>query len=255
MRLLSFDALRTLDIPGVTTLKPELWLQHRDAIDRADWVLFPEYWQLNTLLYGFHKRVFPSPASYHLGHDKVEMTRVLEALYPAHVPTTLIRANTPANREEILDTFTFPFVVKSVRSSMGLGVMRIDHHAQLVRYAAENDVLYAQELLPIDRDLRIVVIGKQVVGAYWRVAAPGNWHNNVAQGGRVDYEHIPPAAINLVLKVASKLGIDHAGFDVAVCAGHYFFFEFNVRFGTQALTDRGLRWSETLLAHLRGDMA
>ena len=254
MHLLSFDALRTLDVPGVTTIKPELWLHHRAAIERADWVLFPEYWQLNTLLYGFHKRVFPSPASFHLGHDKVEMTRVLEALFPAHMPTTLIRGNTPINREEILDTFAFPFVVKSVRSSMGLGVSRIDHPAQFSQYAADNDVLYAQELLPIERDLRIVVIGKQVVAAYWRSATPGYWHNNVAQGGQVDYEHIPPAAIDLVLKVATTLGIDHAGFDVAVCAGHYFFFEFNVRFGTQALTARGLRCGEAMLAYLRSEM-
>lgn len=251
MRLLSFDALRTFDIPGVTALKPEQWLRHRDTITAADWVLFPEYWQLNTLLYGFDKRVFPSAASYHLGHDKVEMTRALEALFPAHVPQTLIRGNTPTAHEEILDTFTFPFVAKAVRSSMGLGVQRVDNAAQFSDYTAHHDVLYVQELLPIDRDLRIVVIGNDVVCAYWRVAEQGRWHNNVAQGGRVDYGDVPAGAIDLVCNVAKGLGIDHAGFDVAVCDGHYFFFEFNVRFGTQALTELGVRSGDRIMNYLQ----
>ena len=52
-RFVSFDPLRTLNIPGVIPIKPEHWLIHRDIVQAADWILFPEYWQVNALVYGW----------------------------------------------------------------------------------------------------------------------------------------------------------------------------------------------------------
>ena len=96
MRLISFNPYRTLNFAQVNYLKPELMNQHIDQLIAADGVLYPEYWQVNPLLYGLKKRIFPSPASYYIGHDKVEMTRCFELIAPKHVPYTLIQANTQA---------------------------------------------------------------------------------------------------------------------------------------------------------------
>jgi len=63
MKLISFDPLRTLAMPGVRFVKPEHWLREREALQDADWVLFPEYWQVNALHYGLKARIFPSLAS------------------------------------------------------------------------------------------------------------------------------------------------------------------------------------------------
>ncbi|MDX1399304.1 MAG: hypothetical protein R3204_12320, partial [Oceanospirillum sp.] len=90
MKLISFDALRTLNFPSANYIKPDSYLRHDADIEAADWLLFPEYWQLNVLHYAYKKRIFPSPASYALGHDKVEMTRAFMAVTPEHVPFTLI---------------------------------------------------------------------------------------------------------------------------------------------------------------------
>lgn len=255
LRLLSFDVLRTLDLPGVVHLNPGEWLTRRREVLAADWVLFPEYWQVNTLVYGWRRPIFPSPASYHLGHDKVEMTRAFQASCPEHTPHTLILPATPAGIEQVLDEMSFPFVAKSVRSSMGAGVWRIDDRAAFLDYAARHPVLYVQEHLPIERDLRIVYVGDRVVTAYWRVAANGGFHNNVARGARVCFEAVAPEAVDLVTELAAGLGIDHAGFDVAVVDGHCFLLEFNVRFGTDALNRRGIRLGPSILAHLRARSA
>lgn len=126
LRLVSFDAYRTLEIPGARYIKPEHLFRHRAEVAAADWVLFPEYWQVNALAYGLKRRIFPGIASYHLGHDKVEMTRVLEATFPQHVPWTEIRAATESGVAELLELFEPPFIVKEVRSSCGSGVHRID---------------------------------------------------------------------------------------------------------------------------------
>ncbi|MBO8168618.1 MAG: hypothetical protein H0Z35_05425 [Thermoanaerobacteraceae bacterium] len=234
MRLVSFDPFRSAGIPGVTYVKPELIFKEKELVKSADWVLFPEYWQVNFLVYGWGKKIFPSINSYHLGHDKVEMTRALWAVAPEHVPDTLIKANVAGVAEEILDYFQFPFIAKEVRSSMGRGVYLIENARQLEQYLSSNRVLYLQEYLPIDRDIRAVYVGKRVVCAYWRVGG-GNFKNNVAQGGRIDFSPVPREVISLVERVAGTLGINHAGFDLAVVEDKLYFLEFNVLFGNQAL--------------------
>jgi ribosomal protein S6--L-glutamate ligase len=108
MRLIAFDALRCLDIPGTRYIKPELMFRHKDEIKQADRVLFPEYWQVNSLAYSLQKRIFPSLGSYHLGHDKIEMTRAFWALCPEHVPHTAILPATPASSRRCWTALPIP---------------------------------------------------------------------------------------------------------------------------------------------------
>lgn len=252
MRLVSFDALRTLDLPGAVYIKPESMNRHLSEIQQSDWLLFPQYWQANLLHYALKKRIFPSISSYHLGYDKIEMTRALSALCSRHVPDTLIIANTDSNARKVVEHFGFPFIAKDIRSARGMGVYLIDNPSDWRDYLARSDTLYAQEWLPIDRDLRLVVIGSKVVTGYWRIKAEGALHSNVAQGGEISYEDIPDQAIALTERVASTLGIDYAGFDLAVFGGHCYFFEFNRLFGNQGLNERGIKTGPMIRAYLHG---
>lgn len=250
VRFVSFDPLRTLHIPDVISLKPDQWISRKDIVRAAEWILFPEYWQVNALVYGWKKRIFPSVSSFHIGHDKVEMTRAFQAVCPDNTPHTRIFANTDTAVEAILEEFCFPFVAKEIRNSMGQGVFLIQNRQDFLEYAAANPVLYVQEYLDIRRDLRLVLIGKEVVAGYWRKAAPGQFHNNVSRGGSVCFDDIPDGAVHLVEYFAAQTGIDHAGFDVAEVEGHFYFLEFNTRFGTRALTDRGIQLSSRIVAYL-----
>lgn len=240
MSLVSFDAMRSFGIPNTTYVKAELTQRHMDVIRRADWLLFPEYWQVNALYYGLKKPIFPSISTYHVGHDKIEMTRTVQLLWPRHMPETLIFANSADAREKILAHFDFPFVAKSVRSSMGIGVWLIRNQAEWEHYADHHTALYVQEYLPLERDLRIVVIGRKVATGYWRCRSTDPFRTNVAQGGRIDRENIPEAAVKLVEKMACHLDIDYAGFDMAQIGQQLFFFEFNRLFGTAGLIKQGI---------------
>ncbi len=211
MRLVSFDAYQAINIPGVRVIKPENWFREKAVIESADWVLFPEYWQVNPLVYGLKKRIFPSVSSYHIGHDKVEMARAFEAVCPLNCPNTRILANTERSMEQILDEYDFPFVAKTIRSARGEGVFLIGDRADFRKYAEKNEVLFIQEYLPIYRDLRVIVIGRQIVTAYWRQAREGCFHNNISRGGEVSFENIPDSALQLVNHVAETLGINYAG--------------------------------------------
>ena len=231
-------------------IKPELLFRERERLASADWVLFPEYWQLNPLIYGLGARIFPSHNSYLMGHNKVEMTRTLWSVVPQHVPMTEILPSTPSAIERVLDLFCFPCVAKTSKSSMGQGVFLLENRQQLQAYAATHDTLYVQEYLPASRDLRVVLIGDRVLTAYWRVSDTGAFHHNVSQGGRIDFAEVPEAPLRLVEGVARKLGIDHAGFDLIEVEGYWFFLEFNVMFGNQALNVMSIPLTAAIHAYL-----
>ncbi len=250
MRFVSFDALRTLGMPKATYIKPEKSHCHMDVIRQADWLLFPEYWQINTLFYGMRKQIFPSMSTYHIGHDKIEMTRVMQLLWPQYLPETHILGNSSWACDWVPDHFGYPFVAKTPRAAMGMGVWLIDNRTAWERYASCHPTLYVQEYLPIEKDLRLVVIGKKVVTAYWRCRPGTEIHTNVAKGGLIHSEDIPPEAIVAVEMIAHHLEIDHAGFDVAVVEGKLFFFEFNRLFGTAGLVKKGISIAPLILQYL-----
>jgi len=251
MKLVSFDALRTLNLPDTTYVKPELFYRELSLIRAADWVLFPQYWQLNTLVFGLGARIFPGHAAYLLGYDKVEMTRVFTAVAPQHIPETLIEANDAAGAARAWERMAVPFVAKLPRASQGTGVYLIRDRGDWQHYLARTPVIYVQEYLPIDRDLRIVVVGRNVIGAYWRLQSAQGFHNNVARGGLINRSPVPRAARELVLRLARTLGINHAGFDVAMVDGHPYVLEFNRLFGNSGLQGGADRVSRAILQYLR----
>ncbi|GAB4345952.1 MAG: hypothetical protein Kow006_03770 [Gammaproteobacteria bacterium] len=249
MRFVTFNPYRALGVPGARYIKPEHWFREREAVREADWVLFPETWQVNALVYALGKRIFPSLPSYHLGRDKIEMTRAFEACVPQHLPRTLILPAGRAAVEQVCEELSFPLVLKEPRNARGMGVFRVEDERALREHAARLDVLYVQELLPIERDVRVVWVGDGIVTAYWRRGADG-FLNNVSQGGTVDFGEIPERALELVRLIAPRLGIDYAGFDIAMVGGWPYLLEFNLFFGNEALNARGIRLAARILDYL-----
>lgn len=260
MKLVSFSLFRTLGLESsgqveLACLKPEDFDRHparfQGLLQEADWVLFPEYWQLNALEYGHGCRIFPSLPTYRVGHDKIEMTRVFRSLFPDNVPGTWIGRNTPEVADRLWDLMTPPFVAKLPKASQGTGVWLINDRIDWRQYLERTDRLYLQELLPIDRDLRIVVVGDDIVAAYWRHRSQRSFHTNVAQGGQVSYGDIPVQALDLVNRVVQVLGIDHAGFDIAMVGDRPYLLEFNRLFGNQGIPGGGKTITDAILRYLQ----
>ena len=253
MKLVSFNPYRTIGIPGITYIKPEDIFKEIETIKEADYILFPEYWQVNLLVYGLNKKIFPNINTYHLGHNKVEMTRGLMATFPENVPYTRILGSGPLSMEVIEEEFGYPCVAKEIKNSMGQGVFLLNNRKELKDYISVNDTLYIQEKLPIDRDLRVVYVGNRVVAAYWRIAQEGSFHNNVAKGGSYSFEDIPLGAVDLVDRIAKQLGINHAGFDVVVVDDRYYILEFNVQFGNEGLKALGISVENLIYEYILSD--
>lgn len=251
LNLITFDLFRSLNMPGIRNMKPEDIFQKRPDIQQADWILFPPHSLVNLLVYGFQKSIFPTISTYHLGYDKIQMIRAFMARFPENTPQTLICPNEEHHRQRLLDQMTFPFVAKEIRNSQGRGVFLIESRKDFIQYCAKNETLYIQEYLDIKRDLRIIWVGNRVVLSYWRTAAPGNFLNNVSAGGEIDFADIPQAAVDLVSDVCKTLQINYAGFDVAEIYGNFYLLEYNLFFGTQALSDQKIMLGPVIYEYLK----
>ncbi|MGH8556796.1 MAG: ATP-grasp domain-containing protein [Methylococcales bacterium] len=182
--------------------------------------------------------------------NKIEMTRAFWSICPANVPHTLILPNNSNGLEQVLDEMSFPLVIKEPRNSMGRGVFLVDGPSELRKITEKMEVLYVQEYLPVENDLRIVFVGESIAAAYWRRGGDG-FHHNIAKGAQADFEAIPEAALNLVDTVVHGLGLDYAGFDVAMVDGHPFVFEFNLLFGNLVLNACGIHLGPGIVEYLK----
>lgn len=251
LNLITFDIFRSLNIPGIRNLKPEDIFQKRLDIQQSDWILFPPHTFVNLMVYGFRKPVFPTINTYHLGYDKIQMIHAFMAQFPDNTPRTIIHPNEEHYQKRVLDQMAFPFVAKEIRNSRGRGVFLIENRKDFNDYILKNETLYIQEYLDIKRDLRIIWVGDRVVLSYWRTAATGNFLNNVAAGGSIDFTDIPQGAIELVSNVCRTLNINYAGFDVAEVNGYFYLLEYNLFFGTQALSDQKIMLGPVIYEYLR----
>jgi RimK family alpha-L-glutamate ligase len=151
-------------------------------------------------------------------HDKLLTARLLRRHDIAHPRTWHVRDGRPAPRS------LRSVVLKPRFGSWGCDVHRCDDYASLE--AALDEVratswyrrhgALVQELVPPQGyDLRVLVAAERVVGAAFRVAAPGEWRTNVALGGvRRSVVDPPREAAALALEAARATGAALVGVDL-----------------------------------------
>jgi ribosomal protein S6--L-glutamate ligase len=182
--------------------------------------------------------VFPRNYYHFLG-NKIAQTDLFNLLGIPHPRTGIYYGREHSGRIE--NDFSYPFIAKTpTGSSQGKGVFLIGGPEDLSRYLRTHNPAYIQEHLPIERDLRVVVIEGNPVHAYWRIHAEGDFRNNVSQGGTVSFEDIPAAALDFAVEVARRCGFDEVGLDICEHAGKYYVLEANMVYGQEGFRKKGL---------------
>lgn len=182
---------------------------------------------------------FPSCHTYRYAQDKIKQTALLKVIGIPHPRTRVFYGK--RQMAAIPRHFQFPFIAKIPRgSAMGRGVFKILSPADLEQYVQQVSVAYIQEYLPIDRDMRIVVIGDRVVHAYWRIAPAGDFRTNVAVGGTVGLDPVPADACRLALETARKCRWDDVGIDICHHDGAYYVLEANMKYGKEGFRQAGI---------------
>ncbi|HDQ40742.1 MAG TPA: RimK family alpha-L-glutamate ligase [Desulfonatronum sp.] len=191
------------------------------------------------------KLTFPSIQTYRFAGNKILQTHLFQLL-GLPMPRTRVYYG-PRQQTRIAQDFSLPLIAKVPRnSSRGLGVFLIRTQAELQGFIAADHPAYIQEYLPITRDLRVVILGRRIVHAYWRQAPPEDFRSNVSQGGRISFADVPASALELALDAAKRCGFDHVGMDLCEHGGRFFFLEANMTFGLKGFRVAGLDFKAIL---------
>ena len=193
---------------------------------------------------------FPHYHNYLFAQDKIRQTALFALAGIRHPRTRVFYGK--RQKRTILDHFDLPLVAKQPRgSALGRGVRLVHKMDELENYCQAEGPAYIQEYLPIDRDMRIVVVGRKVRLAYWRVAAAGDFRNNISAGGRIDFDAVPEGALILALRTAKLCRWDDVGLDICECRGEFFVLEGNMKYGREGFRQAGIDYLQLMTDLIR----
>jgi ribosomal protein S6--L-glutamate ligase len=234
-RLKNCKNVRTL---GVRSNFSDYEPRDAELIRKANKIYYPTTFYAD-LFDTMGKQTFPSYHTYKCVQDKIKQTALFELLNLTHPRTRIFYGK--RQKKSILNYFAFPFIAKIPRgSALGRGVYLIQDESQLQAYLEQVSPAYIQEYLPIDRDMRVVVIGNRIVHGYWRIAPPDEYRSNLAVGGRISLEDVPQGALDLALQVARACRWDDVGIDICEHNGRFYVLEANMKYGKEGFRKAGL---------------
>ena len=218
--------------------------QEAELIRRADKIYYPTSFYAD-LFDAMGKKTFPSYHTYKCVQDKIKQTALLDLLDLPHPRTRVFYGN--RQKQLISDYFTFPFIGKIPRgSALGRGVYLIRNEKELRCYLDQAGPAYIQEHLPIDRDMRVVVIGRRIIHAYWRIAPENEYRSNLAVGGKISLAPVPEKARHLALQVARACCWDDVGIDICEHNGQFYILEANMKYGREGFRQAGLDYAKVM---------
>lgn len=113
----------------------------------------------------------------------------------------------------------FPFLLKEPHSCSANGVHKISSQQELLSISKKlkfSDKIIVQELLNIKRDLRVIIVGNEIVLHYWRINLSDEWKpTSTGFGSDVDFISFPEKWKTHMLHTLKKLELDTGAFDIA----------------------------------------
>ena len=138
------------------------------------------------------------------------------------------------------DDFGEEAVYKTAIGTHGGGTWKIGPEDP-INAKVGNRYAFLQKLIDRDgqrhRDVRVYVVGGEVVGAMYRYAPDNDWRTNVALGGAVEdaTDDISEEVREMARRSADTLGLDYAGVDLVEGEKGWFVLEVNPTAGFKGL--------------------
>jgi [lysine-biosynthesis-protein LysW]---L-2-aminoadipate ligase len=146
-----------------------------------------------------------------LAGDKI---RTSLRLHERGIPTPrTVVALSPEAAMRAIEEIGYPAVLKPAIGSWGRLMAKVDdaeEAEQILEHKAAltsplHSVVYVQEFVPKpDRDLRVFVVGEEVVAAMYRHST--GWRTNAARGATTEAVHVTPELADLSLRAARAVG-------------------------------------------------
>ncbi len=165
-------------------------------------------------------------------------TAATMAHWNIQVPDALLALSNDRLNED-RDRFGDVGVYKTAIGTHGGGTWKVDL-TEYVNPKVGNRQAFLQQLIDRDdqehRDLRVYIVGGEVIGAMYRYAPEGDWRTNVALGGAVeDAADMPKEAREIALYAADVMDLDYAGVDLVEGYDGWYVLEVNPTAGFKGL--------------------
>ncbi len=120
--------------------------------------------------------------------------------------------------ENIVQKLGLPLIIKECYGSFGAQVYKADTYDEAVKLTkklAGKPIIYQKYIEKSSgRDIRLQVVGNQVVAAMYRYSTDGDFRANITNGGSMK-KYIPSEKeCHIALLTAKALGLDFAGIDM-----------------------------------------
>lgn len=163
-------------------------------------------------------KVFPSGHEASMWENKAYMHDFFDAVGINTPKTEHIKINELSN---IADS-DFPLLLKEEHSCSAMGVHEVvckDNIRNLLNdcgFVNNNPTIIRQQLLNIRRDLRVILVGGDIVWFYWRINLSDEWKpTSTGHGSKVDFENFPEKWRAWIVQAFESLGMITGAFDIA----------------------------------------
>lgn len=113
----------------------------------------------------------------------------------------------------------YPFLIKEPHSCSANGLYKIESKSDLDKFIISNSShgkLICQTLLNIRRDLRVILVGEEIILHYFRINLDSKWRpTSTGYGSKVDFKTFPDNWRNHIIDIFSKLKLHTGAFDIA----------------------------------------
>ncbi len=166
-----------------------------------------------------HVQFIPSLDTQFSNKSKENVTRFAWK-YDIPVPKTYIYYD-KKKAEKFIETTKYPKIIKKSYGPSNYGgyfVHKVDSKKEAQKLLAKKKYhpVYVQDFVPMEADVRVMLIGHKPVCAFWRRPPEGEWLTNTSQGGSMDYQDVPKELLDLAVKVSKAANAEYWACDIAV---------------------------------------
>lgn len=144
------------------------------------------------------------------------------------MPKTILAPMTFANigytnydfLELVEKELNYPIIVKECFGSFGMQVYKADSREELMEFVVKigaKPMLFQEFIVnSAGRDIRLHVVGNQVVTSMYRYSENGDFRANITNGGKMKPYEPTEEEKSLAIESAKVLGLDFAGVDLLI---------------------------------------
>jgi hypothetical protein len=175
------------------------------------------YSHLTSQLEFQENMLFPNSYEASFWENKGQMHKEFKRLNVSEPETILFNFE----NKNLIQNSTFPFLIKTEHSCSAKGVYKINNNTELSelleseKYKIENKIIIKQELVNMRKDLRVILVGNEIVHYYWRINKSKEWKpTSTGFGSEVDFENFPDHWRQHIIDTFKKLNLTSGAFDI-----------------------------------------